>query len=112
MAPTSESAAGRCLFVLLGLQIVHAGSIQQQATVKHPLVVLMLDGYVFFFRGYATVRELCKKWTGILNKQSGGASRRFRLVFVCGLVPLRESGFASPNAPAYTPNDTRWGFII
>lgn len=60
MAPTSESAAGRCLFVLLGLQIVRAGSIQQQATVKHPLVVLMLDGYVFFF-GVTLPFESCAK---------------------------------------------------
>jgi hypothetical protein len=59
MAPTSESAAGRCLFVLLlllGLQIVRAATTsQQQSTVKHPLVVLMLDGYVFFL--VAVVRE-------------------------------------------------------
>lgn len=110
MAPTSESAAGRCLFVLLGLQIVRAATIQQQSTLKHPLVVLMLDGYVFCFSPARRSRVSRKKSTGILNKQSGGASHAPRhsklscLVFVS--LCERESGFASPNAAAYTPNET------
>ena len=66
-APTiSESGGRRCsLFVLLLLafmQIVRAASTtqQQQSTLKHPLVVLMLDGYVCFF---TPLDERCKKWT-------------------------------------------------